>query len=313
MRRPREKRVAGCYYHLMNRVAGLSGERPFDDVDREFGMKLVKRLADYYLLEFISVCWMGNHFHIVLYAPSVEELPSAGEIAARHNAFIGEDSLRLVRPEDEAACSTIGRNMIDISRFMKDFQQRFVFRFNQLRGRRGHLWADRFKSVILEGGEALWSAVKYVELNPVRAGLTSDPEHYRHCTWGWRCGSGIHPFSDMFVKHMRRSLGDAYSSMGKDEIFAEFAAEIARTIAYESGASQEEIDKSMEKAKRGDSMPLKFLSRTRHWTDGGIIGSKAFVREVASEFRDETLVLKKRFSRGVIHNGSPLYCFKRLT
>jgi hypothetical protein len=41
---------------------------------------------------------------------------------------------------------------------MKDFQQQYTNWFNRTRprGRRGRLWADRFKSVILESGRAVW-------------------------------------------------------------------------------------------------------------------------------------------------------------
>ena len=140
MRVAREKlKDVGCYYHLMNRVAGEPSYRPFEDVDREFGMRLVQRLSEYYLLEFVSMCWLGNHFHIVLYAPCEEELPSIAEIAARHNAFYGANSAKTVEANNADACLEIGLRMIDISRFMKDFQQRFVHRFNRSHGRRGHL------------------------------------------------------------------------------------------------------------------------------------------------------------------------------
>jgi hypothetical protein len=36
------------------------------------------------------------------------------------------------------------------------------------------LWAERFKSVLLEGGEALAAVAAYIELNSVRAGLCAD-------------------------------------------------------------------------------------------------------------------------------------------
>ncbi len=313
MRAARRKLTeVGCYYHLMNRVAGDKTSLPFDDVDREFGMKLVMRLSRYYLLEFVSMCWMGNHFHIVVYAPCEAELPSLAEIAARHNAYYGQDSGKAVDPRNKTSCAEIGRRMIDISRFMKDFQQRFVHRFNRLYNRRGHLWADRFKSAIIEGREALWTAVKYVELNPVRAGLCADPANYRHSAWGWAKGSGRHPFEVDFCRHMRRSLGDEGAELDDSEIISMFAGELARTIAAESGAASGEIESAVEKAKRGESMPVRFLRRTRHLTDGGILGSKAFVREVAAKFQDDSPSRWKRFSRGSLDNGSALYCLKRL-
>ena len=301
----------GCYYHLMNRVAGEEHSYPLGDVDREYGMKLVKRLSEYYLLEFISMCWMGNHFHIVLYAPPVSELTSDEEIAARHNAFYGERHPRNIDASDSAACAKTGADMVDISRFMKDFQQRYVFYFNKTHRRRGHFWADRFKSTILEGRQALWTAVKYVELNPVRAGLAAEPADYRHCTWGWMSGSGAHPFGDSFFKHMRRSLGESAAGMTREELHALFRSELARTIANESSLDEEETRAKMRKAERGETMPVRFLRRTRHWTDGGIIGSKSFVRDVALKLGDGAKRAGKRFSRGAVDDGH-LYCYKVL-
>ena len=42
----------------------------------------------------------------------------------------------------------------------------------------GHLWANRYYSSALDETH-LWTAVRYVELNPVRAGIVSDPVDYR--------------------------------------------------------------------------------------------------------------------------------------
>ncbi|MCF6176789.1 MAG: hypothetical protein L3J71_13605, partial [Victivallaceae bacterium] len=64
---------------------------------------------------------------------------------------------------------------------------------------------------------------------------------------------------------------------------------------------------------KGVSMPLRCLRRTRHWTDGGIIGSKEFILNVAAHFvKDKEKLLKKQFSCGKTDNGEYLYCFKRL-
>ena len=50
----------------------------------------------------------------------------------------------------------------DISQFIKDVQQRFTSWFNRTRARRrrGTLWADRLKNVVLEGETAVWECLK---------------------------------------------------------------------------------------------------------------------------------------------------------
>ncbi len=52
------------------------------------------------------------------------------------------------------------------------------------------LWADRFKSLLIEGGEALAAVAAYIELNPVRAGLCADPKDYRYCGYAEALAKG---------------------------------------------------------------------------------------------------------------------------
>ena len=315
MRTARRKIIGkGCYYHLMNRLAGNAHDYPFTDVDREHGMRLVAKLSNYYLLEFISMCWMGNHFHIVLYAPSKDELSGNQVIAERHNNYYNNRLDKMIEDDDDDACTMIAEKMIDISHFMKNFQQAFVVYYNRAHQRRGHLWADRFKSVILDREGALWAAVKYVELNPVRAELVTDPADYRHSTWGWFCGSGKHLFADGFFKHMAHCSRLSSKDCSRQELIAIFRGELARTIAYEAGQYGEELYETVQKSKKGVSMPIRCLRRTRHWTDGGIIGSKEFILNMAGYFvMDKKKLLKKQLSCGRTDTGEYLYCFKRLS
>ena len=317
MRKSREKiEEGGCYYHLMNRVAGGKDEYPLGETEREKGMQLVFGLTEYYLLEFISMCWMGNHYHIVLYAPRRDELPDNTALAIRHNAyysFPGRNKANLIDPNDESACEKVGEKMRDISHFMQIFQQSFSTYYNRTHNRRGRFWADRFKSTIAEGRDALRTVVNYVEINPVRAQLTEDSAEYRHCSWGWFNGSGKHPFASGFLKHMRSSIGNKVTLGWSDKrLMDEFRSEIARAIAYEQGALLHERDLAAKKAKKGETMPVRYLRRMRHISDGGIIGSKLFVQETASRFREKSKVMKKKFSHGKTSEGIDLYCYKQL-
>ena len=60
---------------------------------------------------------------------------------------------------------------------------RYAQRINRLRRRCGHLWQNRFYSCALEEVH-LWRAIRYVERNPVRAGLVRLPWRY-----GWSSAS----------------------------------------------------------------------------------------------------------------------------
>ena len=78
----------------------------------------------------------------------------------------------------KVAASVRGR-LFDLSKFMKEFKHKFSTWFNGTHGRRGTLWEERFKSVLLEEGEAVRTVAAYIDLNPVRAGLCENPEDYR--------------------------------------------------------------------------------------------------------------------------------------
>ncbi len=314
MRTSREKiSEGGCYYHLMNRTAGVKDDYPFGDVERETGMKTVCRLKEYYLLELISMCWMGNHFHILLYVPDNNEIPDYTQVAARHNAYYKSDKTKWIEGDDEIACRKTLDRMRDISDFMKIFQQTHTHYMNKKLNRRGRFWADRFKSTIVGGRDALMTVIKYVELNPVRAKLIDDPADYRHCTWGWFNGSGKHMFGASFFKHLRIAFTNDNSDTWTDErLINEFRSEIARTIMYEKIDNTEEIEAAVEKARKRETMPVQFLRRMRHITDGGIIGSKIFVLETALYFRDRKKVIKKKFTHGKTADGIDLYCYKQL-
>ena len=55
---------------------------------------------------------------------------------------------------------------------------RYAMYLNARRGRSGHLWQNRFYSCALDGAH-LAVALRYVERNPVRAGLAESVEQYR--------------------------------------------------------------------------------------------------------------------------------------
>ncbi|MBS0457219.1 MAG: transposase [Proteobacteria bacterium] len=66
-----------------------------------------------------------------------------------------------------------------LSRAMSRLGQRYVPLFNRKHGRTGTLWEGRFKSCVVDSSGYLARVHRYIELNPVRAAMVADPEHYR--------------------------------------------------------------------------------------------------------------------------------------
>ncbi len=68
---------------------------------------------------------------------------------------------------------------------MKLLKQRFTQWYNRRNDRKGTLWEERFKSVLVEGRrESLAAVAAYIDLNQVRARLVEDPKDFRWCGYG---------------------------------------------------------------------------------------------------------------------------------
>lgn len=65
-----------------------------------------------------------------------------------------------------------------LDRFMQSLQQSYTQRFNRRYGQVGHVFQGRYKALLCETDEYLITLVRYVHLNPVRAGLVKRAEDY---------------------------------------------------------------------------------------------------------------------------------------
>lgn len=71
---------------------------------------------------------------------------------------------------------------------LKDTHGRYAAYWNVQHGSSGHVWQGRFYSCPLDRTH-LWEALRYTELNPVRAGMVSEPETYDWSSPGAHCGA----------------------------------------------------------------------------------------------------------------------------
>ena len=66
-----------------------------------------------------------------------------------------------------------------LCRAMRYAGQHYVQYFNHRHGRSGTLWQGRFKSCLVQDDRHLLQVIRYIELNPVRAAMTTTAEAYR--------------------------------------------------------------------------------------------------------------------------------------
>ena len=123
-------------------------------------------------------------------------------------------------------------------RLMKRLGQSYVQYINRTYKRSGTLWEGRFRSCIIQQQQYLFFCQRYIEMNPVRAGIVKHPGEYR---WSSYQVNGQGNKSSLIRPHsLYRKLGrtDAERQMAYRELFR-----------YE--LESEEIDK-IRKATNGN-------------------------------------------------------------
>ncbi len=179
-------------FHSISRA--IDRRHVFDDEGREFFVKTMRAYEDVLGVEVLTYCVMSNHVHILLRVPHRPEGfdVSLEAVIARLERALGEEAFALVRRDlefwettgngeaiEEWRLKQVAR-MFSLSEFMRCVKQRFTWWYNRRTGRRGTVWESRFTSVIVEEEErALRTMAAYIDLNPVRAGMVSDPADYR--------------------------------------------------------------------------------------------------------------------------------------
>jgi putative transposase len=97
---------------------------------------------------------------------------------------------------------------------MKSVGERYVRYFNKRHERTGTLWDGRYKSCPVQDDIYLMVCYRYIELNPVRAGIVKDPLHYR---WSSYHANAFGAQSDLIVTHA------LYDALGNDHFEREIA------------------------------------------------------------------------------------------
>ncbi|MFV0416948.1 MAG: transposase, partial [Chthoniobacterales bacterium] len=192
-----------AYYHCMSRV--VDRRFIFGDEEKTYFYEWMRRLERFSGVEVVTYCLMSNHFHLLLRVPGKERLGrlSLEELKEELKRLYGREGAGDALQELERAEAAGDARWIeeireryevrrgDLSKFMKELKQRFTMWYNRREGRRGTLWEDRFKSVLVEGSDkALMTMAAYIELNPVRAGLVEDPKDYRWCGYAEAVAGG---------------------------------------------------------------------------------------------------------------------------
>ena len=284
--RVRRLKVIGSsgVYHCMSRVAG--GEALLGDIEKEVFRRQLWQLADFCGVEVLTYCVMSNHFHLLVRVPPEQESRqvSDAELERRLRGLYRREQAeawvsRLRGEEREATRERLLGRMGDVSVYLKELKQRFSIWYNRTHNRYGTLWAERFKSVLVEPtGRALLTVACYIDLNPVRAGLCGDPKEYRFCGYAEAVAGGEGARGGLLrVMEQKdwRGAGREYRLvlLGKGY------------YTEAGGAAGVPGEKLAQAKRRGGELSLseQLRCRVRYFTAGAAIGSREYVGALMRE------------------------------
>ena len=281
-------------YHVLSRTA-LDGF-VLGDVEKDYLLKLIRRLSSVYFAEVLGFCLMGNHFHLLVRMHPGEEYDDE-EIKRRFRGYYGQDMKRVLQ---DGQIPLLREKWSSLSEYVKEIKQGFSRYYNRVHSRKGYFWSDRFKSVIVDNGETLINCLAYIDLNPVRADIVKRPEEYRWNSIGYHVQA--------------RNKGRLLSlDFGLREFGIKSARErlsYYRKYVYEKGSIGSRGKERKREFKPGGID--RFRYRTRYFTDSGIIGTKAFVLRLYREF--QPLFYSKREKKPKVVIGlDGVFSLKRLS
>jgi hypothetical protein len=319
----RQARIRGefgrNYFHVHSRV--VDQQRIFGDVEREHFVVLLRKLEAFLGVRVVTYAVMSNHFHLLVEEPDPTEVPPLDRetLLERLGHLYDRFTVDTLRQElDRAAArgdqkweqevlDRYRKRMGDLSIFMKELKQRFSTWYNRRNGRKGTLWEERFKSILVEGDEkTLMTMAAYIDLNPFRAGLVNRVEDYRWCGYAAAVAG-----DDRARAGLGRVLQHSPQISGNDfEKDWEATQPIYRLWLYDQGEVRELTDEEArdrkvrrgftrveveEEEARGGKLPLRRVihRQVRYFLDGGVLGSAAFVEKVF-ELNRERFGLKRK-------------------
>lgn len=141
---PRSKRMIGPHMALHVMCRGNNREGVFhEDGDKEKYYELLNEHREDNRIQIYHYCLMDNHIHLI--------------------TWLGEAAR--------------------FARYMKQVNLCYVHYYRRKYGFWGHFWQDRPKSIIVDTDEYLLQCGKYIELNPVRAGMVKEVGEYRFSSY----------------------------------------------------------------------------------------------------------------------------------
>ena len=88
-----------------------------------------------------------------------------------------------------------------ISKVFQSVGRKYVQYFNYTYRRSGTLWEGRYRATVVDSERYLLTLMRYIELNPVRAGMVSHPTEYAWSSHAFNAQGATGPNADWLTPH----------------------------------------------------------------------------------------------------------------
>ena len=182
------------YYHVVARCVRRAWLWGFDEyAGRDYShrkawvLERLGQLTSIFTIEVCAFAVMSNHYHLVVYVDRARSGQLSREQVVEHwtqlfrappavERWSNGKATQVERRLAELIIEEWRRRLFDLSWFMKCLNEYLARRANAEDNCDGRFWQGRFRSQAVLDEAGLLTAMAYVDLNPVRAGIASTPE-----------------------------------------------------------------------------------------------------------------------------------------
>lgn len=315
------------YFHVVSRV--VDRRRIFGDEEKSVFFRTMRKMEAFSGVRVLAYSLMGNHFHILLEVPRCPSEISEEEIWKRMRFLYSEEHLDQFRSDLEGwkemgmvtqieeFYAGMRKRMYDLSEFVKGLKQRFSIWYNGVNERKGTLWEERFKSVLVEGSnKSLMAVAAYIELNAVRAGLTSEASQYKWCSL-YEAMKGSSPAREG-IQRVTSGLNGVPVWEESLDIYREYISRRFKggpgnptpgransrknpdgSEIYQSAEGSRRVDEAAMSENLDSEWTPSQSSRLRYYTEGLVIGGREFVERFFRSRRGGLCLTRKKISYSV--------------
>lgn len=200
-------------------VQGINREKIFyKNEHKQKYLKLISKKSKEHEIQLISYCIMENHAHMIIQIKETKELTS----------------------------------------FMKRVNTSYAIYYNQREKRVGYLFRNRFKSYKIYSQDYLAKCIKYIHMNPVKAGIVKQEEQYEYSSYNQYIKKEGIVTNELIEKVFKDK-----SEYIKEFLKIEYREDLFKDMEEKERKEEKDIQKEIEKFLQEEKIELEELKKNK--------------------------------------------------